>query len=166
MTGVVALAFIAVGAAMCVDALLALRRVRRFRAVAATATGVVIDRVGRASAHSSPRTWKAHPVASFTTADGEAVEAVSQWGQLVSLGVGDTVTVLYDPADPKVAGVDGRLRAETEPALRLLGGMAAIAFGLVVAFDPSFNPLDALTGAGGLLVLSQEAARGGVTARP
>jgi hypothetical protein len=147
MTGAVALAFIAVGALMCVDALRALRRVRRFRAHAARATGVVIDRRWASSAHSSRRTWKAYPVTDFTTADGEAVEAVSHWGQLVPPGIGSEVTVLYDPADPKVVGVDGRLRAETEPGLRFLGGLAAMAFGLVVALDPSFNPLDVLTGA-------------------
>jgi hypothetical protein len=41
------------------------------------------------------------------------------------------VTVLYDPGDPKVVAVAGRLPAELEPALRLAGGLAAMAFGLV-----------------------------------
>jgi hypothetical protein len=131
MSGALALAFVAFGALVCVDALRALRRIRRFRAVAESATGVVVDRRFASTARSDRRTWKAFAVARFTTADGQAIEATSQWGQLAPLGIGDAVTVLYDPADPKVVAVAGRLPAELEPALRLAGGLAAMAFGLV-----------------------------------
>ena len=76
---------------------------------------------------------------SFTAPNGEAVEATSQWGQLLPVRIGSAVTVLYDPAVPSVVGIDGHLPAESEPALRLTAGIAAIAFGLASIVDPGFT---------------------------
>jgi hypothetical protein len=74
------------------------------------------------------------PTVQFSTADGTQVTATSPVGTNPQPGkVGDSVTVLYDPANPQRVRVGSVKRAATciEVAFLLLGGATA-ALGIVI----------------------------------
>jgi hypothetical protein len=105
--GIVAL-LTAVGAVFAFHGLRVLRRTRRFVAASASATGTVTDSVGRWNSDpgDDPGVSRlSHPVVRFVTGDGRTVEFESQVGSNLAPKVGQEVTVLYDPLDPKEARI-------------------------------------------------------------
>src|SRR5215212_3930166 len=101
--GIVAL-LTAVGAVFAFHGLRVLRKTRRFVAASASATGTVTDSVGRwyRDPGDDPGVLKlSHPVVRFVTVEGRTVEFESAVGSNLAPKVGQQVTVLYDPLDPK-----------------------------------------------------------------
>jgi hypothetical protein len=98
----------AIGAVFAFHGLRGLRRTRRFVAASASATGTVTDSVGRwySDPGDDPGVSRlSHPVVRFVTGDGRTVEFESQVGSNLSPRVGQEVTVLYDPLNPKEARI-------------------------------------------------------------
>jgi hypothetical protein len=113
--------FTLVGVAMLAGALLAYRHTSAFLADAARAEGIVVEVIHQRSSDSS--TYK--PVVQFTTADGRQVEFTSDVGSSPPAHArGDKVAVLYRPASPAQARIDGFLDLWLLPTI--LGGMGAV----------------------------------------
>jgi hypothetical protein len=96
--------FTAIGTVFAVHGFRGLRKTRRFVAASASATGTVTDSVGRwyRDPGDDPGVSKlSHPVVRFVTAEGRTVEFESAVGSNLAPKIGQQVTVLYDPLDPK-----------------------------------------------------------------
>ncbi len=117
--------FTVVGVAFAGIGLRTLRTARRFRAVALRAPGVVTDLRYRSPRASASGTW--FPVLRFLTDDGRHIETEAMYGRWPAPARrGDHVTVLFDPAQPTRAALDG------EPAGRFLGAIFVV-LGLLFA---------------------------------
>ena len=102
-----------VGALSIAGGITKLVRARRLKAVAVCTTGVVTALRG------SHRGW--YPVFRFTV-DGREVEVQSDVGRSPpSQRVGETVLVLYDPADPSHARIAGWAHSGAFAAVILIG---------------------------------------------
>ena len=97
--------FSAIGIALVLGGLFMLRRARQFAAQAQSAVGRVIR------LHEEPTRRGGHfycPVVQFRTAAGEDVEFTSSFGSRPARHkIGQSVAVLYDPADPAGAQLGG-----------------------------------------------------------
>jgi uncharacterized protein DUF3592 len=108
IAGAVAALFTAIGAVFAVRGYRGLRNTRRFVDAATSAKGTITDSVSRW--HSDPGddpgvSRLSHPVVRFVTGDGRTVEFESQVGSNLAPKVGQQVTVLYDPLNPKEAKI-------------------------------------------------------------
>lgn len=83
-------------------AVLAYRSERRFEKTAQRATGVVQELIPERI----QRTVMYFPVIRFTTAAGVIVSVKSKSGRSGGYQVGQSIRVLYDPADPSNAEID------------------------------------------------------------
>ena len=73
----------------------------RFMQTARQATGTVLSLDWRSSRVGTERALHAYPEIAFTLPDGQRVQATARTGNLQRPAkVGDTVQVLYNPADP------------------------------------------------------------------
>jgi hypothetical protein len=120
------LIFAVVGGGVAVAGIRSLRASRAFEQVAQRADGEIVDvryeTVG--SAGNSSRT--SIPVVRFTLPDGRTVQTEARMGTSAGFKFkGSEVTVLYDPADPRRARVEGFMTGGGA----LVGGCMA-AFGL------------------------------------
>lgn len=96
-------AFSALGVLAVVWAVLAYRSQRRYLSKALRATAVVQS----VTEERSPRTGTFYtPVVQFKTAAGVEVTAPSKSGQKSGYVIGQSVPVLYDPADPQNLEID------------------------------------------------------------
>ncbi len=120
---------------------------RRLGPTASRASGVVTELryVARAGGSGGGLYY---PVLRFSTADGRQVDTLARYGRRPALvSVGEQVTVLYDPADPAIADLEGMgaVLGDTD------GG--CLGTGLVVV-GSAFVGLGLLTGAGLVFALS------------
>lgn len=98
--------FLLVGLAMLAGSVLLYQHTRSFLAHAARADGVVLDLVRSHSSSNSSDTWA--PLVRFTPANGEPVEFTSSTSSNPpAYSKGEPVGVLYDPAQPQRAKIDG-----------------------------------------------------------
>ena len=83
---------------------------------------------------SGPNSSVAHPVLRFELPDGRTVEVESGAGtNPPSAREGDTVTVLYDPADPTVARIDGLMNSgRLAGVIGLVMGILFVVFGSLI----------------------------------
>lgn len=100
------------------------------------ASGIIVGIVPiKGNDPEDPHNITPHPRITFTTASGQTVEFVpSSYSALQ--GVGDNVTVLYDPSDPKNAIVDGFIRRHMGESLLFCLGLGVAAF---YVFHPYFK---------------------------
>jgi hypothetical protein len=108
IVGAVAALFTAIGAVFAVRGYGGLRKTRRFVHASASAAGTVTDSVSRW--HRDPGdapgvSRLSYPVVRFVTTDGRTFEFESQVGSNLAPRVGQQVTVLYDPLNPKEAKI-------------------------------------------------------------
>ncbi|MFG3284511.1 DUF3592 domain-containing protein [Streptomyces sp. NPDC048111] len=116
-----------------------LRRARAIRCTGVTATGRVVR-------HDVRRTDEGaryyHPVAAWATEDGQACEYPSSFGRNAPgtrFRLGATVTVRYDPADPRRFAIQGWDTATIHRVFTAVGAVltagtvAALLIGLLVA---------------------------------
>ncbi len=98
----------------------------------ARAVGIVTDHTSRRSSGMDHRgDVLFYPSVRFQTADGRTIEFQNKIGTNVPPGVGDEVTVIYDPARPEEAKVALGSMFKFDPkALLIVGGifLAAMAF--------------------------------------
>jgi hypothetical protein len=123
--------FVIVGVALVYAAIRTMRGDRAFAAVAQPATAIVTALRWRANHDTSSL---AYPVVRFSLPDGRTFEVESQWGaRPAPAREGETVQVLYDPADPtrarlaKSMGASGFLWA-----IFLVAGLGCTALGVVL----------------------------------
>jgi hypothetical protein len=94
--------FLILGVLAVVWAVLAFRSERRFLSKALRATGVVeslrAERMERSTVY--------FPVIRFTTAAGATVTAESKTSKSSGYPIGQTISILYDPSDPKNLEID------------------------------------------------------------
>ncbi len=127
----VGLVFVALGLAL-------LTRQRRFARRAARTTGTVVELARRWSRS----TWGGvgvtgnalyFPVVRFTTADGQAIQVQSSTGtSWRSCRVGQTVPVLFDPANPHDARIDTFLATGCLPTFFVAFGALFVALGVAI----------------------------------
>ena len=109
-----------VGAVFAFHGLRAFGRTRRFVAASASTKGTVMDSVGRwyRDPGDDPGVSKlSHPVVRFVTQDGRTVEFESQVGSNLSPGVGQDVTVIYDPLNPNDARISSFMMLWALPSI-------------------------------------------------
>jgi hypothetical protein len=124
-----------VGAVFAFHGLRVFGRTRRFVAASASAKGTVTDSVGRwyGDPGDDPGVSKlSHPVVRFVTGDGRTVEFESQVGSNLAPKVGQEVTVLYDPLDPKEARIRSFMMLWALPSIFTLLGALLLVPGVLV----------------------------------
>jgi hypothetical protein len=120
-----------VGAVFAFHGLRVFGRTRRFVAASASAKGTVTDSVGRW--YSDPGVSKlSHPVARFVTGDGRTVEFESQVGSNLAPKVGQEVTVLYDPLNPKEARIRSFMMLWALPSIFTVLGVLLLVPGVLM----------------------------------
>jgi hypothetical protein len=129
--------FVVVGIGVVIASVRGLARANRFERTAQRTNALVtaLHWKHTSSAGSSTSSRVAYPVLRFELPDGRPVEAESTFGSNPSPArEGDTVTVLYDPADPTDARVEGFLSSgRLASVIGLLIGLAFAVFGSVLA---------------------------------
>lgn len=131
--------FAAAGSVFVVLGLRSAAGLRRFRRTAAHAPGVVLDLVlDRAGPRSSPG-FVYFPVVRYSLPDGRVVDFRSPQGSSpAAVRRGQQVTVLYDPADPTNARLEGILSGGCLNTLFVVLGsffvVLAVAGGLIALF--------------------------------
>lgn len=114
---------------------------RRFRRTAERAPGVVLDLVLQLSGGRQDPSWLYFPIVRYSLADGRVVDFKSPQGSApAAVRKGQQVTVLYDPANPINARLEGILS----------GGCL---YGFFVVFGAVFVLLAMAIGVGALLVV-------------
>ena len=109
-----------------------LRTDRDFQAVALRAPGTVTDlrfrSVGRRRASG---TW--FPVVRFDTADGRRIDTEAMYGRRPAPARrGEEVTVLYDPADPTRAALEGKSGGGALGLIFVVVGLTFAALGVAI----------------------------------
>lgn len=113
---------------------------RRFRRTAARAPGVVLDLVLELGGGRQNGSWLYFPIVRYSLPDGRAVDFKSPQGSApAAVRKGQQVTVLYDPANPANARLEGILS----------GGCL---YGFLAVFGVAFVLLAIAIAAGSLLV--------------
>ncbi|GAA3216188.1 DUF3592 domain-containing protein [Actinocorallia longicatena] len=134
------LIFIAAGLAIAVAGLRNIVRSRRFAATACRVPGTVTDVRTRLTGQGEHLRAVGRPVLAFTTLEGREIrtEAEDPSGH----GVGREVGVLYDPADPTAARIEGTHSVWSGLVAVAVGLVfAALSFGLLSAFTDGFEDL-------------------------
>src|SRR3712207_1020993 len=130
IVALVAVVLTAVGVVFAVRGFQGLRSTRRFVASSASATGTVTDSVGRwyRTIGDEPGFSRlSHPVVRFITGDGRTVEFESQAGSNLAPKVGQQVTVIYDPTNPKEARINSFMMLWALPlAFTVLGAFLLV----------------------------------------
>lgn len=110
-----------------------IRAARQFRSVAQRAPGVVTDLRFQSVDGSADGAW--YPVLRFATADGRHVDTTAMYGRIPAPARrGDAVTVLYDPADPTRATLEGSAGTGTFLGALFTGlGLTFALLGLTIA---------------------------------
>ena len=124
-----------VGAVFVFHGLRVFGRTRRFVAVSASAKGTVTDSVGRW--HRNPgdtpgSSRLSHPVVRFVTQEGRTVEFESQVGSNLSPGIGQEVTVIYDPLNPQDARISSFMMLWALPAVFTVLGVLLLVPGALL----------------------------------
>lgn len=109
-----------------------LRSARRFEAVAVRSHGTVTDlRFRSVGRQVGGGTW--YPVLRFDTADGRHIETEGLYGRSPPPAKrGDEVTVLYDPADPTKAALEGKLGGGPLGTIFVVLGLFLAALGVTI----------------------------------
>ena len=109
-----------------------LRAARRFHAVALRSPGVVTDlRYRSVGRNIGSGTW--FPVLRFNTADGRQIDTEAMYGRRPAAARrGDEVTVLYDPADPTRAALEGKIGGSALGVMLLVMGLLFATLGLMI----------------------------------
>ncbi len=130
---IIPVVFCAVGLIFVAQGLVMLTRARRFARRAVRTTGAVVDLARRWSNPGGPGSTGSYlyvPVVRFATADGQAVQFQSSTGtSWRSRRVGQTVPVLYDPANPRDARIDTFLATGCLPVGFTVFGVLFVALG-------------------------------------
>jgi hypothetical protein len=130
IVALVAAVLTTVGAVFAVQGYRGIRKIRRFVAASTSATGAVTDSVGRwyRDPGDDPGVSKlSHPVVRFVTEDGRTVDFESQTGSNLAPKVGQQVTVLYDPLNPKEARIKSFMMLWALPLiLTVLGALLLV----------------------------------------
>jgi Protein of unknown function (DUF3592) len=131
----VAALFTTIGAVFAVQGIRGIRKTRRFVAASASATGTVTDSVGRW--HSDPGddpgvSRLSHPVVRFVTGDGRTIEFESGVGSNLGPKVGQEVTVLYNPTNPKEAKIKSFMMLWALPSIFAVLGAFLLIPGLLM----------------------------------
>lgn len=110
-----------------------IRAARQFRSVAQRAPGVVTDLRYLTLHDGANGAW--YPVLRFATADGRHVDTTAMYGRSPAPARrGDAVTVLYDPADPTRAALEGSAGTGTFLGALFTGlGLTFALLGLTIA---------------------------------
>jgi hypothetical protein len=130
--------FVLAGIAIVIASIRGLIGANRFARQAQRTSALVTELRWRAYSNragsSGPNSRVAHPVLRFDLPDGRTVEVESGAGtNPPSAREGDTVTVLYDPADPTVARLDGLMSSGRLTAvIGLIIGLAFVVFGSLI----------------------------------
>ena len=124
--------FTLVGVVLASTGVRTLRAARRFQAVALRAPGVVTDlRYRSVGRNIGSGTW--FPVLRFDTADGRQIDTEAMYGRRPApVRRGDEVTVLYDPADPTRAALEGRFGGGFLGVMLLVIGLLFATLGLMI----------------------------------
>ncbi len=126
----------AVGLIFVAQGVITLARVRRFARRAVRTTGIVVDLARRWSDPGGPESTGSYlyfPIVRFGTADGQAVEFRSPTGtSWRSRRVGQTVPVMYDPANPRDARIDTFMATSCLPIGFTLFGVIFVAGGAAI----------------------------------
>jgi Protein of unknown function (DUF3592) len=131
----VAALFTAIGAVFAVRGYRGIRETRRFVDASASATGTVTDSVGRwyRDPGDDPGVSKlSHPVVRFVTGDGRTVEFESQAASNLAPKIGQQVTVLYDPTNPKEAKIKSFMMLWALPVIFTVLGVFLLIPGLLM----------------------------------
>src|SRR3954454_9856438 len=132
MLFLIPLALVAAGAALIVAGVRSQRETTRFAAAARRTTGVVTGPRRHSGGDTPPRVF---PVVPFSLPAGRTAEAQSRYGsQPPPAREGETVTVLYDPADPTRMQLDHSAGAgRFYSALLVFMGAGLAGLGVLVA---------------------------------
>jgi hypothetical protein len=126
--------FALVGTAFLVLGLRSASALRRFRRTAQRAPGVVLDLVLDAAGPRGDRSWIYFPIVRYSLPDGRVVDFRSSQGSVPpAVRKGQQVTVLYDPADPSNARLEGVLSGGCLSSLFVVLGGAFILLGVAIA---------------------------------
>lgn len=121
------LIFAVVGGAIAVTGIRSARASRAFEQVAKRAEGELVDVRYETVGSPGDSSRRSIPVVRFTLPDGRTVQTEARMGTSSGFNLkGSEVTVLYDPADPRRARIEGFMTGGGP----LVGG-CMVAFGLV-----------------------------------
>jgi hypothetical protein len=125
--GAVVLGFLLIGLVFLFFARSQLREIERLRRYGRRAAGVVVD-------HRYDQDGAPFPVVQFQAPDGQVVTAHTRVGGAFAPGVGDQVTVLFDPDHPDEARIDSGMTSRVIPLVRIfaLGWVVVFGIGIVV----------------------------------
>lgn len=127
----VAVLFILVGLTFIIAGVRARRSSRQFASVAVRAPGTVTELRWRkiVRGHTGGGGW--FPVLRFATADGRHVHTEAIFGRMPAPArPGDSVSVLYDPADPTRAALEGHTNGALTGTIGIILGSLFVALGL------------------------------------
>lgn len=138
--------FALVGSLFVVFGLRSTNALRRFRRTAERAPGVVLDLVLDAAGPRGDRSWIYFPIVRYSLPDGRVVDFRSPQGSVpAAVRKGQQVTVLYDPANPKNARLEGVLSGGCLYGIFVVLGVAFILLAVAIAVvallvDRALNP--------------------------
>lgn len=126
--------FAAVGSIFVVVGLRSAAGLRRFRRTAARASGVVLDLVLDLAGPRGRGGWLYFPVVRYWLPDGRVVDVRSPQGSSPpAVRRGQQVTVLYDPADPTNARLEGILSGGCLNSFLVVFGAAFVVLAVAIA---------------------------------
>lgn len=126
--------FALVGSVFVVLGLRSASALRRFRRTARSAPGVVLDLVLGLIGTSGDPSYVYFPIVRYSLPDGRVVDFRSPQGSApAAVRKGQQVTVLYDPADPSNARLEGILAGGCLSSLFVVLGGAFILLGVAIA---------------------------------
>lgn len=131
----VAALFTTIGAVFAVQGIRGIRKTRQFVAASASATGTVTDSVGRwySDPGDDPGVSRlSHPVVRFVTGNGRTIEFESGVGSNLGPKVGQEVTVLYNPTNPKEAKIKSFMMLWALPSIFAVLGAFLLIPGLLM----------------------------------
>lgn len=126
--GAVVLGFFLFGLVFLFFARSQLREIERLRRYGRRAAGVVVDH------DYIHKDGEPYPVVQFQAPDGQVVTARTDIGGAFAPGIGEQVTVLFDPDHPDKARIDSGKTNQIIPLLRIfaLGWVVVFGIGIVV----------------------------------
>ncbi|MFG1626791.1 DUF3592 domain-containing protein [Kribbella sp. NPDC049227] len=113
---------------------------QRFLASTSAADGVVV-KVDQVTSHEGDGTTKYHPVVRFVAASGQVVQYRDHVGEnSQAYTVGDSVRVLYDPANPQRARLDTWASLWLEAVIMLVFGVPLLFVSAVILLFARVSP--------------------------
>ena len=126
----VGILFIVIGGAVLISGIIAAVKQKRKTGRGVATTGRVVNLVKKVFHPGSAGVYC--PVVQFTTSNGQLIQFESSFGTMpASHGVGQTIAVRYDPANPQSAEVDSATNNWFVPGCTMAMGIFFLALGLV-----------------------------------